>query len=126
MGSRRPFQPILTQEEFDRAVAERLGRQCATHRAELSAFRTQVEGTTTALADQVSALGGRLLDAEARAIAADLGYIRPASAVVASAVLDDLTVAPDGTVDTATIRERLTTFRSTHPYFTRTEEHHAS
>lgn len=128
------FEPITSQAQFDGRLRERLRRQCDHHRVEFNAYRAeqtakledlkrefetlrQQAARVNDLVSQFEALRRQLLDAEARVIAGELGFINPSSAVVASGVLEGLEVGPDGEVDRDLIRDRLTAFGGTHAYF---------
>lgn len=71
--------------------------------AEKAAETARREGRTEAM----KTANGRLVQAEARALAAEAKFRDPARAVRLLDGLDDVTVADDGTVDTAAIRKQL-------------------
>jgi alanyl-tRNA synthetase len=73
--------------------------------------KAREEGATEA----AERANGRLRNAEARALAAELRFRNPAKAV-RLVDLDDVTVSPDGTVDAAAIKARLDSLAKDEPY----------
>lgn len=112
------FVPITTHDEFESRLKDRLRRQCEVHRQELDDYRAQKAADLAALEEQVRALRIQVIDAEARAAAADLGFINPAAGVrVADVISLDVEVDQEGRLDVARIRELLRDFAAEHPYF---------
>lgn len=127
------FKPIESQEDFDKAVADRLRRQKAQYAGhdeyrtkaekydqleasqktelEKAVDKAKAEGRTEAM----SAANTRLVKAEARAMAAAAKFRDPADAV-AFLDLSTITVDDDGDVNTKAIESALADLATAKPY----------
>lgn len=111
------FEPITTHEEFETRLKERLRRQYDQHRLEIDSFRASERAVRGVLEERLDRALTRLVDAEARALAAALGFINPEAAVRVAEAATDIAITAAGDVDLATIRARLEHLATESPYF---------
>lgn len=129
----KDFQPVTSQEEFDRRLSERLARErekfsdyadlkrkaeahdkaieAAMSDAEKAVAAARREGETAATA----AANARIVKAEARALAATANFRDPSDAV-AFLNLAAVKVGDDGEVDAKAIKDQLADLAKTKPY----------
>lgn len=129
----KEFQPVTSQEEFDRRLSERLARErekfadygdlkakAAAHDKALEAAMSETEKAVVAARKEgeASARGAsdsRLIKSEARALAAAANFRDPADAV-AFLNLVDVKVGDDGEVDAKAIKDQLKALAETKAY----------
>ena len=112
----------LTQAEVDALVADRLAREREQSGLRiLAAVTRERQRLQREHADQmaviVTALTRRIRQLVAEAVAAELRFINPATAV-RLAGLDDIEVNPLGQLDEAAVRDRLQDLATAEPYLT--------
>lgn len=127
------FEPITSQADLDRILGNRLARErekfadyddLKAKAAELDqkreAEKTEAEKAVEAARKEGENAGRatgneRLINAEARALAAEAGFINPRIAI-GSIDLKGVKVADDGTVDAAAIKAKLEDLAKSDPY----------
>lgn len=121
------FKPIISQDEFDKAISARIQREKAKYsdyedlKSKVSGFESQLEAAKTegrSLAE--SELASKLFDAEVRAAAIVAGFHDPSDALAQFGERDSFI---DGlTVDQKKLGERLTELASQKPYLVKADQ----